>query len=111
MTETHRVRDLATIVADLTGAEIQYLPNPRNEADENELHVENECFLELGLKPTTLESGLLEEVAKIAGKYKHNCDTRRIRCVSYWNSDRQQAAEQDSGVMTDGRRTIKAIAP
>src|SRR5436190_9608186 len=41
MTECWRVRDLADIVADLTGAEIAYLPNPRQEADENELRVEN----------------------------------------------------------------------
>lgn len=110
MTETHRVRDLATIVADLTGADIEYLPNPRNEADENELHVENACFLEMGLKPTTLESGLLEEVSKIAGKYRDNCDTDRIRCVSYWNSDRQHASEQESRSMAD-RQSIKAALP
>ncbi len=79
MTETHRVRDLAQLISDMTGAEIQYLANPRNEHDENELHVENECFLELGLEPTTLESGLLEEVQKIAEKYKHRCDTERIK--------------------------------
>ena len=98
MTETHRVRDLAEMIAEMTGAEIQYLPNPRNEHDENDLHVENECFIGLGLKPTTLESGLLEEVAKIADKYKDKCDMKRIRCVSYWNNDRQTASEQGGGV-------------
>jgi len=95
MTETHRVKDLAQLVADMTGSEIQYLPNPRNESDENELHVENACFLKLGLEPTTLESGLLEEITKIAEKYHRNCDTKRIRCVSYWNSERQNASQQE----------------
>ena len=33
MTETHRVRDLANLISDLTGVRIAYLPNPRNEAD------------------------------------------------------------------------------
>ena len=37
ITETHRVRDLAKLVGDATGVEIAYLPNPRREADENEL--------------------------------------------------------------------------
>ncbi|MCP5279529.1 MAG: NAD-dependent epimerase/dehydratase family protein [Thiobacillus sp.] len=86
MTETHRVRELAELVSRLTGAEIAYLPNPRKEDDENELHVENKCFLDLGLKPTTLENGLLLEVAQIAKKYAHRCDRSKIICKSFWTS-------------------------
>jgi UDP-sulfoquinovose synthase len=37
MTETHRVRELAEMIANMTKTEVAYLPNPRNEADENEL--------------------------------------------------------------------------
>lgn len=84
MTETHRVRDLATIVSRLTDATIDYVPNPRVEADENELHVENRTFLELGLKPTTLSDGLMEEVSDIARKYIKNCDVSKIPCQSLW---------------------------
>src|SRR6201996_4817275 len=62
MTETHRVRDLAGIVAGLCNAEIAYLPNPRNEAEENDLAVRNDHFLALGLRPTLLSEGLLTEV-------------------------------------------------
>src|SRR5690606_3483962 len=62
MTETHRVRDLAGLVARMTGANVAYLPNPRKEAPENDLVVNNEQFLALGLNPTTLEEGLLSEV-------------------------------------------------
>lgn len=84
MTETHRVRDLAKKVAEFTGAEIQYLPNPRNEHDENELHVENKCFLDLGLQPTKLDDGLLREVTEIAVKYSERCDRSKILCRSMW---------------------------
>jgi UDP-sulfoquinovose synthase len=88
MTETHRVRDLAGLVARLTGAPIEYLPNPRNEAPENDLIVEAKSLVELGLKPTCLERGLLEEVIDVAKKYGDRCDRRRIPCTSKWTSDR-----------------------
>jgi UDP-sulfoquinovose synthase len=88
MTETHRVRDLAELVAKLTGARIEYLPNPRNEAAENDLIVEAKSLVELGLKPTRLERGLLEEVIDVAKRYGDRCDRRRIPCTSRWTADR-----------------------
>jgi UDP-sulfoquinovose synthase len=87
MTETHRVRDLAGLVAKLTGAAIVYLPNPRNEATANDLVVEAKGLVELGLEPTHLEQGLLEEVIDVAKRYGDRCDRRRIACTSRWTAD------------------------
>ena len=92
MTETHRVEELAKLVSRLTGAQIQYLPNPRNEAPENDLIVEAKSLIELGLKPTRLEKGLLEEVVDIAKKYGDRCDRSRIPCTSTWVRDHKSAS-------------------
>ena len=87
VTETHRVRDLAKMIAERADVGIDYLPNPRNEADENDLHVKNDRFLNLGLNPTTLDEGLMEEVTDI---------TRRIPCQSPWNAAKRSDAEADA---------------
>ncbi|MEZ5552609.1 MAG: NAD-dependent epimerase/dehydratase family protein [Pseudomonadales bacterium] len=87
MTETHRVRDLAAMIAELTGVEISYLDNPRNEAAENDLHVENSRFLGLGLEPVTLQTGLLQEVTEIARRYADRCDREKIPSAARWRSN------------------------
>ncbi|MGH3291532.1 MAG: NAD-dependent epimerase/dehydratase family protein [Trebonia sp.] len=86
VTETHRVIDLAKLVADTTGGEIAFLPNPRVEAEENDLAVRNDNFLALGLRPTTLSEGLLTEVREVAARYAHRADPRKIISRSVWRA-------------------------
>jgi UDP-sulfoquinovose synthase len=84
ITETHRVADLAKMVSEITGVPIANLPNPRKEADENDLVVRNDQFLALGLNPTTLSGGLLDEVTQVAQKYKDRVDPTKIIARSVW---------------------------
>src|SRR3984885_10773252 len=84
-TETYRVIDLAKLIAKETGVEIANLPNPRKEAVENELNVSRERFIALGLDPTTLNEGLLEEIRDVAQKYSFRADTTKIIARSVWN--------------------------
>mmetsp|Transcript_14636 Transcript_14636/g.21499 ORF Transcript_14636/g.21499 Transcript_14636/m.21499 type:complete len:472 (+) Transcript_14636:52-1467(+) len=94
--ETRRVRDVAGLVAKQTGVEVKNIPNPRQEAAENELEVANRKFCNLGLDPTTLDTGLFDEVTEIVKKYKSRCDPTKILPASFWNKKRAaECAEID----------------
>ncbi len=101
VTETHRLLDLAKMIGDMTGCEIAYLPNPRREADENELAVRNDNFLALGLNPTTLSEGLMEEISEIAARYKHRVDPTKIIARSVWRAGMETSADLMTEVPTE----------
>jgi len=86
--ETCRVRDLANMIAEKTGVDINFVNNPRNEAAENELEVVNQKFKMLGVEPKTLDAGLFDEVISVTQKYKDRCDPELVIPKSYWNKNR-----------------------
>jgi UDP-sulfoquinovose synthase len=96
--ETRRIRDVAELVAAQTGAGVKLLPNPRQEAAENDLNVANDKFCNLGLNPTTLDSGLFNEVTEVVRKYKDRCDPKLILPSSYWNKEREKECKKEEGV-------------
>ena len=103
MTEAHCVRELAALVVRLSGVKVEHYSNPRQEAEQNELHVERKGLQSLGLKPTTLADGLLEEVIHVAEKYKSRIDRSKISSKSFWNAARARAAKGSEGVLLGAR--------
>jgi len=93
MTETHRLIDLANKIVKLTGCEISFLDNPRKEAEQNELKVSNECFLNIGLNPITLKDNLMVEVVEVAARYKERVDLSKIPPISKWTDDMEVKAK------------------
>jgi len=106
VTEVHRVVELAKMVADRMGVEVAYLPNPRQEAEENELRVRNDQFLALGLEPTTLSEGLLEECTEIASKYRDRVDPTKIIARSVWRKGMEVAGDLMTEVPDGNARTL-----
>ena len=86
-TEQHSVHELAKKISKLSGAKIRYFVNPRKEDRDNSLKVSSKSFLNLGLNPTKLNEGLMNEIHKIASKYESNCDKSKIICSSVWRKD------------------------
>jgi UDP-sulfoquinovose synthase len=97
VTETYRVRDLAELISKLTGAKIANLPNPRREAVENDLNVSRDRFLALGLNPTVLSEGLLEEVRDVAEKYRDRADVTKIMARSVWRKGMETSPDLVEG--------------
>lgn len=85
--QTARVRDIAKIVSEQTGCEVNFLNNPRNEDAENELDVSNAKFMDFLGDMIRLEdeAGLFAEVQGITEKYKHRCIPEKILPASFWN--------------------------
>ncbi len=84
--ETKRVRDLANMVAQITGASVAYVDNPRNEAAENELEVTNVSFPALGLHSVLLDQSLFNETMEIVERFKSRFDPAIVPARSLWTA-------------------------
>ena len=86
-TEQHNVKALAEKISSMSKAKIKYFSNPRNEDSSNNLKVSSKSFIKLGLNPTKLNDGLMNEIHKIATKYKNRCNKSKIIATSLWKKN------------------------
>ena len=84
MTECFKVKDLAVLISKETGVDIDYIENPRNEMDANDLSVKNNGLIDLGLNKYTLNKTLIKEISMISEKYIDRIDLNKIPCKSFW---------------------------
>ena len=59
--------------------------NPRIELSKNYLDFVKTGFKKLGLKPTYLDVGLIQEIFEIVGKYKIRIDKSKIFTKALWS--------------------------
>ena len=111
--ETRRVRDLAQMISDMTGCGIKNVPNPRQEAAENDLEVSNEKFRTLGFEPTKLDEGLFAEVVRRSTTSERERTRERERESQRGRVDRGRPTdrEQDRKDGTTDRSTAPASSP
>jgi UDP-sulfoquinovose synthase len=85
MTETHRLLDLAALLQRVfEDVKVSFIDNPRKELVSNDLRVTNKAFLDLGLKPITLESDRVREIYDAVSLYKDRFDCRHVLPKSFW---------------------------
>lgn len=94
LTETYSLIDLAKLVSKLTGTPINFVPNPRQEAEENNLQVIHSKFSQLGQQGVKVATGALKEISETVEKYDHLIDTNIIPCRTAWNKERKMVMDR-----------------
>ena len=84
VSEVHTVMDLANIIKNTYGGEIQFLENPRNELSENELEVDNAGLRSLGFNPLLLSSELVKDISNLAKEFKNNVKSENVINSPRW---------------------------
>jgi UDP-sulfoquinovose synthase len=86
MTESMSVLEIAKLVANLhaNDVEVEYLNNPRVEAEAHYFKVAHTGLIGLGLSPHLLSDTLLTSLYGVADRYRHRADLRVLRPTVRW---------------------------
>ena len=61
--------------------------------------MENYGLQKLGLKPTTLADGLMNEVVQVAKKFADRCDRSKIMPSSFWTKDIEKRCRKQTNTI------------
>lgn len=84
LAETRSVREVAELVAAVTGATIAEVDNPRKEAPANTLTASNKTFRTMGWEPIILKDALLNETTEIVERFRDRFDPLIVPARSLW---------------------------
>lgn len=84
VSETRTVKNLAELVSREIGGKIDYIKNPRKEASENKLEVDNSGLKSLGFKPKVISTDLLKDVQLLIKNNKKNFDKSKVLTSPNW---------------------------
>ncbi len=116
LTEQFSVADLARMVAvagrklGLT-VEVDYLPDPRVEAEEHYYNAKHSKLIELGLKPHLLSDSLLDSLMSIAIKYRDRIDASLIMPRVNWRytTNERRLAPSASALPTEELEKAESV--
>jgi UDP-sulfoquinovose synthase len=84
VSEVRGVLELANIIKEKYGAEIQFYDNPRKELAENDLIVHNEGLRSLGFEPITLSDELINDCKFIAEQFADRVKHKNVMNSPKW---------------------------
>jgi UDP-sulfoquinovose synthase len=95
MTEAKSVAELAKTVAETYAkdAQIEFLDNPRVEADTHYYNVKHTRLIELGLEPHLLADTLIESLFGVVERHRDRIDARAMRPTVDWRSTANPRSE------------------
>ena len=84
VSEVLSVSQIANIISEQYGSDIDYLDNPRKELAENELEVSNDGLKSLGFQPILLNKGLIEDIELLAKSTQDNFNKNNVLNSPSW---------------------------
>lgn len=83
-TEKFRISDLAKLVAELTGARVEHIENPRVESEDHRFDVDMSYFIGNGLQPTELNHRIVGELTENILRHRDRIDLKQILPQIQW---------------------------